>query len=277
MDRTVCRWRAAKRAALLALFLCSWGGTAGARPVPIGVGVHITRTIAEPWTQPETDEVKRAVADELLRRLPRFRHWDFSLENPALHRAVLRLAVRDGGPNQILVGIELIRRPKGGAEGATSGPPLSFVQKTWFEPGDGLPSYTNAKKALLAILNEFLPEAVPAAGPPGLTEATLREHVPIAEAPRWLDPAQRSLVLPLARTRYEHLFEAVFIIHLRSRRDQTTRKWTAAARGLWSPYDPTLPEALDAFVLDPVADADVQEAEPTAVFLKDYQPSGWET
>ncbi len=270
-------WRRLGRAALPVLLVSMSEVPAGAQPVPIGVGVHITRTITDPWTQAETDDVKRAVAGDLLRRLPRLRHWDFSLENPALHRAVVRLAVRDGGPNQVLVGIELLRRPKGGAEGATIGPPDSLVQKIWFEPGDGLPSSSNAKKALLGFLNEFLPEAVPAAGSPGLSEAAIRERVPIAEAPKWLDPAQRSLVLPLARTRYEHLFEAVFIIQSRRRSDQTTRRWTAAARGLWSPYDPGLPEALDAFLLDPVADADIQDAEPTAVFLKEYQPPGWET
>jgi hypothetical protein len=241
------------------------------------VGVHLTRTVADPWTRPEADDVKSTVSQDLCRRLARFVHWDFALEDPAVHRAVLRLAVRDGGPNQVLVGIELLLRPKGGAEGATSGPPISLVQKVWFEPGDGLPSYTRAKDELLHILNEFLPETEPAVGLRGLAEAALRERVPIAEAPRWLDPTQRSLVLPLARTRYGHLFEAVFVIHLRSRRDQTTRRWTATARGIWSAYDPSLPEALDAFVVDPVNDNDVEEAEPTAVFLKEYQPAGWET
>jgi hypothetical protein len=261
----------------MVLIAGSWTAFVEAKPVPIGVGVHLTRTVTDPWTRPQADEVKSAIADDLLRRLQRFVHWDFALEDPALHRAVLRFAVRDGGPNEVLVGIELLLRPKGGTEGATSGPPVSLVRKKWFEPGDGLPSHSRARSELLTMLDEFLPEVEPAVGPRGLGEVELRDRVPIAEAPRWLDPTQRSLVLPLSRARYGHLFEAVFVIHCRSQRDQTTRRWTAAARGIWSVYDPSLPEALDAFVLDPIPDADVREAEPTAVFLKDYQPPGWET
>src|SRR4030095_16758195 len=105
-DRNAGSWRRLLRTALALLLVAMAKVPAGAQPVPIGVGVHITRTITDPGPQAETEELKRALADDLLRRLPRIRHWDFSLENPALHRAVVRLAVRDGGPNHVAVEIK---------------------------------------------------------------------------------------------------------------------------------------------------------------------------
>jgi hypothetical protein len=236
--------------------------------------VEITPSVSKPWTQSESKAVIGTLSEDLLARLQRFRHWDFAPDNALLHRAYVRLAVRDGGPGQLVVRLELGRRALAGS------PPLKLAEKVWLEPGDlalGLPSPQDVTNAIPGILNEFLPLAIPASGIQGVDERVLWQRIPIAEIPRWPDRPHGLLIFPLAKARYAHLADASFTVEFLHPQRRTRLQLVARSHGIWQAYDGDLQQALSAGVTETPADPELGQYELTLIYLKEYNPPGWDT
>lgn len=268
---------------ILALMaLPSAGAASRPGPVEIGVGVEITPTISKPWTMKQIEDVKAVLARDLLGRLRRFPHWDFGLDDASLHQAFVNLAVRDGGPGQVLVGLELGRRslsPLGTGPTPTTPLPVRLAEQVWLEPGDlevGFPSPEDATNAIPRILNAVLPAAVQASGNRGLDERELCRRVPIAERPRWLDRPHWILVFPLPRSRYEYLNQAAFTIECRHPMLGTRVQIEARSQGIWGAFDANLTDALSAGVIATNVASDIDEFAPTLIYLKSYDPPDWD-
>jgi hypothetical protein len=268
------------RRSVLVLLLASCGH-AGDKTVPLGMNVVVCDKVSAYWTAAQAAEVcNRAFEPFLAAWQEHYPHWDVVDARRQKVRAVLNLTVLAEGEDELLTGVMLcIFR----TSDPTSCERFLLAHNTWYEPGDmmlwGSPDPDETVTQLGTFLKKLFPDYSGGSKDVEFSEDLLLDKLPLATTPKWVGEQDKRFILPLPKTRYNHLGLSTFRIRsTTSNRDEVSLG--VKARDEWDVYDPNLTEALVVRPPDPNAIPWSTGYQRATVFLDSYEPpdeaAGWE-
>ena len=258
--KALSRWRPALCGILLMGVIVP--GAVADNTVQIGVVIHLADAITSPWAQGEAEEVTARLVNRLVEQLNREHpHWNFSPGAAPVSPVAVEVNATEGGSNEMLLTVKLRLRASGGHV-------VFFMlgETVLYEPGHfrafGRPTRDEAEKDVWKKLESLLALR----SKPSLK--ILSKHVPLARNPSAIQIADRTVVLPLPKARYEHLARSTF--RLLCKDDSQQAELLSTANDEWAQYDPNLTSALKVTLVGNVTNQQLQGLTPVLVFLKEY-------
>ena len=236
-------------------------GAVADNTVHIDVVIHLADEITGHWAQGRADDVTDQLMDRLVSSLNNEHpHWRFSPKAGQDSRVVVAVEATKGGSNEILLQVELrLRRP------GHNDMVFPLGKTVLYEPAHfdafGRPTPVEAEQEIWNRLKSLLAFR--------RTESlrTLSERVPLARNPSAIDMAERTVVLPLPKDRYQHLAWSTFRLHCKG---QPPANLLSKASDQWVPFDPDLSIALKVTLVGDFPGSQLQGLTPVLVYLKKY-------
>ncbi len=274
------------RCLLIACVVCllaqplSLGNGGADKTFQIGVRVNIPDIVHSTWDDTFLPMVRDEVQSELLNAVSGyFIHWDFEKSGDEEPPVLLTLDIVEERMDQLVVKLRLQikKKPEPGSS-VVEYKRFVLARTVWYEPGDmlsGVPEATATRNKLREFLRLTFPDDENDRTI-SLDADKLLEYVPLAKAPRWIEPREKSFILPLSKDRYSHLLWSRF--RLRPKSGDPVQVWVQAkADDNWDSYDENMAEALIADMEEDSPPCDPNAYEPYMVYLLEYREDvGWD-
>lgn len=248
-------------------------GNVSQKTVPIGVRVDIGKDVDKLWGDPAKTSIPAdALAEFLTRIKTHLAHWDFDDQTKVGSVVTVTLAATKTHRDEVFLQILLDVPPH---------KDKVLAEKHWIDDLKmAYPPEKTAKDAIHCFIDDVFP-------PHGGTQRRipfdldkLSELAPLATDPKWVDPIDKTFVLPLSKERFSHLRWSVFRLHSDqghpSKRDLTAEP-SENEDDHWEQYSSALTEALKVKGKD-ATNKDPSNYRPVRVYLEEYVPDydvGW--
>ena len=258
----------------------SLGNNGANKTVRIGVRVNIPEMVHSEWSDRQLQSVRKVAIEQLLVVVSdNFIHWNFydcGTENPPV---LLTLDIVEEETNQLVVKLQIrILKKTGFSSSDVKYRSVVLAKDIWYEPADmlaGPPGPSQADNKLDEFIRLTFPDDEDDREIKLYVDKLLR-NVPLATGPRWIEPRNKSFILPLSKARYAHLLWSRFL--LCSRSGNPDQAWVRAkANDIWDNYDQTITEALIADIEEGSPPFDPNTYDPALVYLSEYiEDVGWD-
>lgn len=184
------------------------GNGVSQKAVPIGVQIYVANEVTTLWGDPAKQSIPAGALTEFLGKVrTHLVHWDF--EDQATLQSVVTLTLAATMTARDELFMQTILHVPGYKDKV-------LAQELWLENltrTAAYPSEESAKSFIESFIDRVFPDLDGAPRQIPFDLDTLCQRAPLAKDPRWLDPVDKTFVLPLSRGRFSHLRWSVFRLH----------------------------------------------------------------